>query len=282
MRLGLPAPNPPSQPCMCHPEGDVLLGDAGAVGAVLALWIAVFVSLIARERKIGHGLAASGGVRFGIAGQTTDENDFIDRHGNLLAARKIARGERKGKSQRTVEEREELAEARAGTLTEKARALGAESAGGGDVDAELLQFGTGEAVLFAAREALDNFAKFADPRRFLAEIEERQAFLEARWREFEALGIVGEDFVVRGDGFTILLLLVITLTRVELGVGSELGFAVILQVVLEFRASEIILAGLDVAEPVIVEGVGGGCGAARNRRGTRRRDCARSRGRGSG
>src|SRR6266702_1065425 len=101
--------------------------DLVPFGALLALAIAVFVSFIGRERKIGHGLAATGVARFGIATQTADENDFIDRHGNLLEERKIAQGERKVKSQGTLKEREELAEARAGTLTGRGREHSAQS-----------------------------------------------------------------------------------------------------------------------------------------------------------
>src|SRR6266568_541797 len=41
--------------------------DLVPFGALLALAIAVFVSFIGRERKIGHGLAATGVARFGIA-----------------------------------------------------------------------------------------------------------------------------------------------------------------------------------------------------------------------
>src|SRR5260370_10055156 len=95
--------------------------DLVPFGALLALAIAVFVSFIGRERKIGHGLPATGVARFRIATQTADENAFIDRHGNLLAARNVTRGERKGKSRARREEREELAEARAGTLAGRRR-----------------------------------------------------------------------------------------------------------------------------------------------------------------
>src|SRR6266568_3839171 len=101
--------------------------DLVPFGALLALAIAVFVSFIGRERKIGDSLATTGVARFGIATQTADENNFIDGHGNPPAARKIARGERKVKSRGTLEEREELAEARAGTLTGRRRERSARS-----------------------------------------------------------------------------------------------------------------------------------------------------------
>src|SRR6266705_1612836 len=101
--------------------------DLVPFGALLALAIAVFVSFIGRERKIGDSLATTGVARFGIATQTADEDNFIDGHGNPPAARKIARGERKVKSRGTLEEREELAEARAGTLTGRRRERSARS-----------------------------------------------------------------------------------------------------------------------------------------------------------
>src|SRR5712691_7810465 len=133
-----------------------------------------------------------------------------------------------------------------------------ELAGGGDGDAEFFEFGAGEAVFVAAGEALDDFAEFADAAGFLAELDEGHALAEAGGTELETLGIIGEDFVVGGDGIDVLLLLVKDFAEIELGVGSKVGVRVILEVVLEFGASEIVLAGGDVAKTVGIERVGGG------------------------
>ena len=75
-----------------------------------------------------------------------------------------------------------------------------ELAGGGEGDAEFFEFGAGEAIFVAARVALDDFAEFVDAGGFLAEFDEGHAFVQARRTELEALGIIGEDFVVGGDG----------------------------------------------------------------------------------
>src|SRR5205814_1074306 len=129
--------------------------------------------------------------------------------------------------------------------------------GGGDGDAEFLEFGAGEAMFVAAGEAFDDFAEFADAAVLLAELEEGHAFAETRGAELETLGIVGEDFVVGGDGVNILLLLVKDFAEVELSVRGEIGFGVVLEVVLKFGAGEIVFAAGDVAEAVGVKRVGG-------------------------
>ena len=130
--------------------------------------------------------------------------------------------------------------------------------GGADGDAEFFEFGAGEAIFVAAGEAFNDFAEFADAGVFLAKFEKGHAFAEARGTELETLGIVAKDFVVGGDGVNVLLLLVKDFAEVELGVGSEIGFGVILEVVLKFGASEVVFAAGDVAEAVRVECVGGG------------------------
>src|SRR5713101_5428135 len=134
-----------------------------------------------------------------------------------------------------------------------------ELAGGGDGDAQFFKFGAGEAVFITAGEALDNFAEFTDAGSFLAEFEEGHAFAEAGGAELKALGIIGEDFVISGDGINVLLLLVKDFAEVELSVGAEVGVSVKFQVVLKFRAGEIVFAGGDVAKAVGIKSVGGGC-----------------------
>src|SRR5713101_6215 len=140
-----------------------------------------------------------------------------------------------------------------------------ELAGGGDGDAQFFKFGAGEAVFITAGEALDNFAEFTDAGSFLAEFEEGHAFAQACGAKLETLGIVGEDFVVGGDGIDVLLLLVKDFAEVELGVGGEISVGVKLQVVLKFGAGEIVFAGGDVAKAVGIESVGGGCAGGRSR-----------------
>src|SRR5713226_6924726 len=141
-----------------------------------------------------------------------------------------------------------------------------ELAGGGYGDAEFFEFGAGEAVFVAAGVALHDFAEFADAGGFLAELDEGHAFAEARGAELEALGIVGEDFVVGGDGVSVLLLLVKDFAEVELGVGSEVGVGVKLEVVLKFGAGEIVFAAGDVAKAVGIKRVGGGSAGGKSGR----------------
>src|SRR5258708_1166157 len=100
---------------------------------------------------------------------------------------------------------------------------------------------------------------------FLAEFEEGHAFAEACGAELEALGIIGEDFVIGGDGINVLLLLVKDFAEVELSVGGEVSVGVKLQVVLKFGAGEIVFAGGDVAKAIGIESVGGGCASGRSR-----------------
>src|SRR5260370_4946177 len=89
-------------------------------------------------------------------------------------------------------------------------------------------------------------------------LEECHAFLEASGGELESFRIIVQNFFVFGDGLSVLLLRVGDLAEIELGVGGEDGVAVILEVVLVFGASEIVLATGDVAEAVGIERVGGG------------------------
>src|SRR4029077_19371211 len=62
---------------------QILLGDFRLLapynnlvplGALLALAVAVLVSLVGRDRKIGHRLAATGKSRLGISSQPPDQN----------------------------------------------------------------------------------------------------------------------------------------------------------------------------------------------------------------
>ena len=54
--------------------------------------------------------------------------------------------------------------------------------------------------------------------------------------ELEALGIIGEDAVVFGDGLIVIFLGVGDFAELELRVGGEVGVAVMFEVVLEFLA----------------------------------------------
>src|SRR5712692_1273622 len=153
-----------------------------------------------------------------------------------------------------------------------------ELAGGSEGDAEFFEFGAGAAVFFGAGIALDDFAELADAAGFLAEFDEGHAFLEASRGELEALGIIVENLFVFGDGDFVIFLRVGDFSEIELGVGSEVGVAVILEVVLEFGASEIVFAAGNVAEAVGVEGV---CRwGARGNGGGVRRETARASGSG--
>jgi len=75
--------------------------------------------------------------------------------------------------------------------------------------------------------------------------------------QLEAFWIVGQDFFVEATASAKLLLLEGNLAEIELGVGSEVGVAVIFEVILEFERAEFIFAAGDVAETVGIERVGG-------------------------
>ena len=132
------------------------------------------------------------------------------------------------------------------------------SAGGGNGYAEFLESGAGAALLFGAGIAFDDFTKFPDAGIFLAEFNQCHSFFQAGGSELETLGIVAEDLVVLGDGLLVLFLGVGDLAEIELGIGGEIGVAVILEVVSEFGAGEIVFAAGDVAEAVGIERIGGG------------------------
>src|SRR5579859_69728 len=100
--------------------------------------------------------------------------------------------------------------------------------GGAGGDAEFFQFGARAAFFFSARVALDYLAQLLDARGLLSQLNQRHAFLEASRREFEALGIVRENFVVFSHRLRILPLRVGNFPEIELRIRSQIGIAVIL------------------------------------------------------
>ena len=155
--------------------------------------------------------------------------------------------------------------------------------GGGDGYAHILELGAGAAFFFGARVAADDFAKFFDAGRLLAEFEEGHAFLEMSGSEFEAFRVVVDDLVVFIHGAIIIFLSVGDFAEPELGVGGEVGVAVILEVVLKFGVGEFVFATGEIAEPVGIERIGGrrradwtgiGRGGVGGRTGSAGRSCA--------
>ena len=136
--------------------------------------------------------------------------------------------------------------------------------GGGCGYAKFLELGAGAALFFGAGVAFYDFAEFADACVLLAQFKLRHALFQVGGRELEALGIVGENAVVFGDGLLVVLLRVGDFTEVELRVRSEVGVAVILEIVLEFLAGEVVFAAGDVAQAVRIESVGRGRRARRS------------------
>jgi hypothetical protein len=66
---------------------QILLGDFGLLapdnnlvplGALLAFAVAIFVGLVGGDGEIGDGLAAGSEAGFGVAAETTDEDDFVN------------------------------------------------------------------------------------------------------------------------------------------------------------------------------------------------------------
>ncbi len=98
---------------------------------------------------------------------------------------------------------------------------------------------------------------------FLAEFDEGHTFSEMRGLDLETPGIASHNLIEFGDGLFILFLFVGYFTEIELRIRSEFGVAVILEVVLEFLAGEIVFAAGDVAQAIGIEGVGGRRGTAR-------------------
>ena len=88
--------------------------------------------------------------------------------------------------------------------------------------------------------------------------------MEEGGSELEALWIVVQNFVVLGNSLLVVLLSVSDFADIKLGVGSKIGAAVMLQVVLKFRARQIIFAALNVFQAVGIESVGGRGGAGRS------------------
>lgn len=134
--------------------------------------------------------------------------------------------------------------------------------GGGDGDAHFLEAGASETLFGTAGITLNNFAKFLDAGIFLAKFEESHAFLEAGRGEFETLGIVVKNLVVFVNGLLIVFLGVGDFSEPELSVGSEIGVAVVLQIVGEFRIGKLIFAAGEVAKTVGVKSIGRRRGAA--------------------
>ena len=147
--------------------------------------------------------------------------------------------------------------------------------GGGDGEAHVLELGAGAAFLFRAGIFLDDFAEFANAGGFLIEFEEGHAFFQVRGSELEAFGIVADDLVVFGDGLIVLALSVGNFTEIELSVGSEVGVAVKVKIILKFGAGEFIFSAGDITKTVGIEkirrgrGIGAGCGSS-TRSGRRR------------
>ena len=128
--------------------------------------------------------------------------------------------------------------------------------GGRGCYAHFFELGAGAAFFFGAGVFFNDFAEFADAGGLLPQLELGHGFFEAGGGEFEALGVVGENFVVFGDSLFVIFLRVGDFSEVELRVGSEVGVAVVVEIVLEFLASEIVFAAGDVAEAVGIESVG--------------------------
>jgi len=71
---------------------------------------------------------------------------------------------------------------------------------------------------------------------FLAELDEGHAFAKMCGLDLETFGVNGKDLIEFGDGLIVLFLFVGDFAEIELGIGSELGVAVKLQIVLKFLA----------------------------------------------
>src|SRR5215469_2067331 len=149
------------------------------------------------------------------------------------------------------------------------RRLGSRALTGAGGRSEFFELGASIAIFLAAWEQFDDFAQFADGGRLLAELEHRRGAVKACGSQFEAFRIVVDDFVVFGDGFLILLFLVTNFADVKLRVRSQICLAVVLQVIREFRARQVIFATLNVAQTVGIEHIGGRAGAGSSPSGRR-------------
>src|SRR5215469_15942430 len=109
---------------------------------------------------------------------------------------------------------------------------------GRDGDPELLELGASVAIFFASGKAPNHFAKVADARAFLSQLHERHSPVEEGGGHLDGFRIVVENLVVFRNGLLIVSLPVGNFADIELGVRSEIGFAVILQVVLKLGTRE--------------------------------------------
>src|SRR4029077_9776165 len=75
--------------------------------------------------------------------------------------------------------------------------------------------------------------------------------------EFETLRIIRQHVVVFGDRLIIIFLRVGNFAEIELRVGSQVGLAVILQVILEFLPRQLVLSAGNVAQSVGIERIRG-------------------------
>src|SRR6516165_4290267 len=140
--------------------------------------------------------------------------------------------------------------------------------GGGDGDAHVFELGAGAALFFSARITLHNIAEFLDAGILLTEFEEGHALFVAGGGEFEAFGVIVEDLVVLLNGLFVLMLRVGDFAEIKLRVGSEVGVAVVAEVILKFGAGKFVFAVGDVAKTVGVERVRGRRWTRRGKRGS--------------
>ena len=109
---------------------------------------------------------------------------------------------------------------------------------------------TCQALLLRTGITPDHPAQLADALRLLAKGQEGHPFSEMGGSELEVLRILSNDAVIVSDSLLLIFLAKGDLAQIELRVRSQVGVAVVLQVVFELRARQVVFAAGDVPQAV--------------------------------
>src|SRR2546425_709283 len=144
--------------------------------------------------------------------------------------------------------------------------------GGRGADAEFVELRAGAFFFVCARITANHFAELADGGDLLANLKKSKPSLQVRRQEFEAFGIIDEDFLVLRGSLPILFLREGDLAEVELCIRGKVRLRIVFQVIQEFLPRQVVLSAGNVAQAVGIERVGRGLTARGGRSG--RAGCA--------
>ena len=107
------------------------------------------------------------------------------------------------------------------------------------------------------RIALHDMAEFRDSFAFLAQFNQRESLLQLGGGGFIPAGKFLQDQVVVFLGFLIVPLPVGHLGQIEIAIARQVGVRISLYVLGKFLPCQIVVAGVVIAQGVVVEHVGG-------------------------